>query len=120
MSGDNDKNGSVSGGGRSMSGGANEPMPSTWNRPSQAPRIGRIGDWASQRYVLASFQRSTDPTRSSSGGDQPAGLGGSSRGGQMPISDDDEDDKENEGENWFAGGERRYVQLDQGALKGWC
>jgi hypothetical protein len=38
----------------------------------------------------------------------------------MPISDDDEDDKENEGENWFAGGERRYVQLDQGALKGWC
>jgi hypothetical protein len=33
-------------------------------------------------------------------------------GGQVPSPDDDEDeDEEDKGENWFAGGERRYVQL---------
>ena len=32
--------------GRSLGGGAAEPLPSSWLRPSERPRVGRIGDWS--------------------------------------------------------------------------
>ena len=39
----------TSGGGRSLGGGSNEPLPASWSRP-QSSRIGRVGDWSG--YVV--------------------------------------------------------------------
>lgn len=35
-----------SSGGRSLGGGASQPLPASWARPSDRPRVGRIGDWS--------------------------------------------------------------------------
>lgn len=42
-------------GGRSLGGGAAEPLPASWARPTQAPRVGRIGNWSG--YVDPSLSR---------------------------------------------------------------
>ena len=65
-------------GGRSLGGGAAEPLPSSWSHPSERPRVGRIGDWSG------------------------------SGGGGPHDNDEDDEDENAERENWFAGGERRY------------
>ena len=39
-------------GGRSLRGGASEPLPNSWSQPSERPRVGRIGDWSSRYSVL--------------------------------------------------------------------
>lgn len=41
-----DESKNTTGGGRSLGGGAAEPLPSSWSRPSERPRVGRIGDWS--------------------------------------------------------------------------
>ena len=46
-----DDSNSTTAGGRSLGGGAAEPLPASWSRPSERPRVGRIGDW-SARYTL--------------------------------------------------------------------
>ncbi|KAH8814622.1 hypothetical protein DL96DRAFT_1752964 [Flagelloscypha sp. PMI_526] len=83
-------------------------------RPSGPLRIGRIGDWNSS---------GNDGGNSSGGGRRIATLGdmggGSSLGGGVPPSrhsnddddDDEEDDDPQEGESWFAGGERSGISV---------
>ena len=78
-----DDSNNTAAGGRTLGGGAAEPLPSSWLRPSERPRVGRIGDWSS-------------------------GGGG---GGQHDDDDDDAEDENQERESWFAGGERRYQRL---------
>lgn len=98
MSSDNDQSSLGSGDGRSLSGGASEPLPSTWSRPTQAPRVGRIGDWSSQP--------------SSEGSQRIGRIGGSSGGNRVPSSDDDDDDDDDEKrESWFTGGERSGLSV---------
>lgn len=97
-----DDNNQGSGGGQSLSGGANEPLPSTWSRPSQAPRVGRIGNW------------SNSP---STGGSQRIGrIGGSSGSSPGPSRDGDDDegdddDDDDKRETWFTGGERSGLSV---------
>ncbi|KAL0948013.1 hypothetical protein HGRIS_010635 [Hohenbuehelia grisea] len=87
MSGnDNDNSG-----GRALGGGASERLPSSWVRPSQAPRIGRIGDWSS-----------------SASSSQP-GPGGH---GHDDDDVDDDDPSKDQRESWFAGGERSGISVE--------
>ncbi|KAF8887040.1 hypothetical protein CPB84DRAFT_1787195 [Gymnopilus junonius] len=73
--------------GRTLSGAPAEPLPASWANRSNAPRVGRIGDWTS--------------SSSSSGGPAPA------------HDDDDDSDEENKGaESWFAGGERSGISVE--------
>jgi hypothetical protein len=82
-----DDSNNTTAGGRSLGGGAAEPLPTSWSHPSERPRVGRIGDWSSRG-------------------------GGSGGGGGGPHDDDDDDEDENEErESWFAGGERRYQRM---------
>ena len=123
MSDNNDQSSSGSGGGRSLSGGVNEPLPSTWNRPSQPPRVGRVGAWSSSdsssRYVLLLRSGFVNLIRSHSGdGPRIGRINDLSRGNPVPSRDDDDDDDDKR-ESWFAGGERRFVVGDQ-VLVGWC
>ncbi|KAF8646010.1 hypothetical protein AX16_007436 [Volvariella volvacea WC 439] len=103
----NNNNSSNSGsGGRTLGGGSSEPLPTSWNRPAAQPRFGRIGDWSGS---------------SSSGGGGSGGRfgtlggGGSSRGGGFGPGDDDDDDDSpqqgDQGESWFAGGERSGISV---------
>ena len=117
-----------SGAGRSLGGGAAEPMPASWRTNTSAPRVGRVGGpstfvaflWNS--YVLGTY-RSPLPfalyysaARSSaarSGGARIASLNdiassGGGGGGPAPHGhgDDDSDDEDSQ-ERLFAGGERR-------------
>ncbi|KAF9466781.1 hypothetical protein BDZ94DRAFT_1306004 [Collybia nuda] len=106
MSDDNNVN-SESGGGRSLGGGSNEPLPSSWARPAAAPRVGRIGDWSggsrggsggsSGRFgTIGGLGSSVPPSRSPRGG---------------PASSNSSDDENNEGESWFAGGEKSGLSI---------
>lgn len=113
MASDKDESGSSGGGGQSLSGGASEPLPSTWTRPSQAPRVGRVGAWSSNsssqsRYVLLLCNRSLFLIEFNNG-PRIGRIGGSSPGGNQGRTDSDDDD--DKGENLFAGGERRFVSL---------
>jgi UBX domain-containing protein 1 len=101
-----------------------------WNRPASNGRIGRIGDWggsgSSSQYALRSsfitiilYIVSRRPQGSgrrvatlgdvgSSG--PPTGGAGGGGPGRGPDDDDDSDDENgprDEGESWYAGGERR-------------
>ena len=114
MSDDNDQSSSGSGGGQSLSGGASEPLPSTWSHPSQAPRVGRIGNWSNtpSTYVLLSRIRSINLIGSRSGGNPSIGRIGGLNPGPSRDDDDDDDDDDNKRESWFTGGERRSVVGD--------
>ncbi|TFK68923.1 SEP-domain-containing protein [Pluteus cervinus] len=102
MSGDpaNENNGGV---GRTLGGDPAEPLPATWARPSQAPRPGRIGGNASSG------------TRFGTIGNLGQGATGA-RGGFTPGDDDDEGDdsdhQADQGETWFAGGERSGISVE--------
>jgi len=92
------------GGGRTLGGGASEPLPASWARPSQAPRTGRIGNWSSSNT-------------SSRGGDRFASIGDFSQGGgnhAQPEDEDDGDDSDQHDrrESWFAGGERSGISVE--------
>ncbi|THV02582.1 SEP-domain-containing protein [Dendrothele bispora CBS 962.96] len=115
MSGDNDNNGSS---GRSLGGGgSSEPLPSSWSQPSSARRVGRIGDWNNSGSSNASSGgggarisslrdlQSSAPSMPTSGG----GFGGS--GGASGRDDDDDDDDGPDTENWFTGGERSGLSV---------
>ena len=119
---DNDNNNIT--GGRSLEGGAAEPLAASWARPAQAPRVGRIGDWSG--YVDGSIvtkvncctillRNNGNNGRSGSRFGTISGLQASRPdfggfGGQHGRGDDDDDSDEDgpdRGESWFAGGERR-------------
>ncbi|KAG2155278.1 uncharacterized protein EDB93DRAFT_1129869 [Suillus bovinus] len=93
----------MSGGGQSLEGNQNsEPLPAGWGRPS-APRVGRVGDW----------NGSNNPGRNSSSSSR-GGFGSlsnlpTSGSARMPGGVNDDEDKE--GENWFAGGERSGISV---------
>ena len=108
----------TTGGGRSLGGGSAEPLPSSWSRPSERPRVGRIGDWSGSRYsaLFWMFWNAADIEKSDNRGGASrfgsiANLGGG--GGGPGAVDDDEDDEEEEEnrESWFAGGERRCRRM---------
>jgi len=71
-----------------------DPIPSSWPRPaaSSAPRIGRIGGWGGG---------------GSTGG---GGVGGGS-GRRFGTLGDDSDDGDDEPQNYFAGGERSGINV---------
>jgi len=101
-------------GGRSLGGGDNEPLPSSWVRPANSqPRVGRIGDWTGS----SSSGGSTGGPRLATLHDMtPGGSGGSGpHAGHGHDDDDDDDDDEAEGkddgESWFAGGERSGISI---------
>ena len=72
-------------GGRSLGGDSSEPLPASWARPvNSQPRIGRIG-----------------------------GASGGAHSGHARDGDDESEGGE-EGESWFAGGERRWVIMLSG------
>ncbi|TFY72063.1 hypothetical protein EVG20_g941 [Dentipellis fragilis] len=107
--------------GRTLGGGSGDDrLPASWQRPANsAPRIGRVGGWNSGNG-------SSSNSRSGSGGPRIASLrdiGGSSGsapplgmfgGGGPPgggSDDEDEGPEGQEGENWFAGGERSGINV---------
>ncbi|KAA1473324.1 SEP-domain-containing protein [Dentipellis sp. KUC8613] len=107
--------------GRTLGGGSGDDrLPASWQRPTNsAPRIGRVGGWNSGNS-------SSSNSRSGSGGPRIASLrdlGGSSGaapplgmfgGGGAPgggSDDEDEGPEGQEGENWFAGGERSGINV---------
>ncbi|KAH8105335.1 ubiquitin-related domain-containing protein [Cristinia sonorae] len=116
MSGDNGQNT-----GRTLGGTpSNEPIPSSWQRPTNAaPRIGRIGGWGSSSSSggTSSGGRRIATLRDvgSGGGGMPSmgGHAGHAGHGHDDDDDDDEDENENrdEGESWFAGGERSGISV---------
>jgi len=107
----------MSGGGNTLGGdgdGRREPLPSNWARPSQ-PRVGRIGDWNNSGG-------STSSSRSASAGRFAtlSDLSSSAQPSRPPpqrhtFDDDDDDDEEADrrrgGEDWFAGGERSAISV---------
>ncbi|KAK1229739.1 protein phosphatase regulator [Marasmius sp. AFHP31] len=112
---DNDNNS----GGRSLGGGSNQPLPSSWGQSNSAPRVGRIGDWnnsgdSSSRSTGDSRMRSLRDIISSSGPAVPP----PSSGGRRGNDDDDDESGEGEGENWFAGGERSGISVQNPGRQG--
>ncbi|KAG1893622.1 uncharacterized protein F5891DRAFT_1065655 [Suillus fuscotomentosus] len=95
----------MSGGGQSLGGNENsEPLPAGWGRPS-APRVGRVGDWSG----------TNNPGRNSSSSSR-GGFGSlsnlpTSGGARVPGGPQVGDDEDKEGENWFAGGERSGISV---------
>ncbi|KAI0919984.1 hypothetical protein AcV5_001914 [Taiwanofungus camphoratus] len=104
MSGDNDN------------GQARSSRP--WTRPSNAPpRIGRVGGWNS---TTSSRSGSGGPRittlRDVAGGGPAPSMGGFGGGGHAHGGSDDEDDEDenrraDQGESWFAGGERSGISV---------
>ncbi|KAJ7641257.1 hypothetical protein FB45DRAFT_899783 [Roridomyces roridus] len=109
MSGDNKDSNA---GGRSLGGGpaSNEPLPESWGRPA-APRVGRVGGWSG----------SSESSRGGGGGARIGTLRDIAPPPRAPPqphshgSDDDDDDSDDEApaerEQWFAGGERSGVNV---------
>ncbi|KAL1756914.1 hypothetical protein FB107DRAFT_260497 [Schizophyllum commune] len=136
MSGDSNDNV-----GRTLGGGAAEPLPAEWARPAAArsssgPRVGRVGAWGSSGSGGGSG--SNTPSSSGRGGIHTfrdlVGGGGFSGGGggggpapprggvgRIPHNDED-DDSDDEGppeaESWFAGGERSGISVQNPAQGG--
>ena len=77
-----DDSNNTNAGGRTLGGGASEPLPASWLHPSERPRVGRIGG---------------------------SGVGG---GSGPPDDDDDDEDENQGRESWFAGGERRCQRMN--------
>ncbi|KAG6885699.1 hypothetical protein C0992_004961 [Termitomyces sp. T32_za158] len=104
-------NSNTTGGGRSLGGGAAEPLPTSWTRPTQAPRVGRIGDWSGNSGNNNS--RSGSRFGTIGGLNSQAGGAGPSSGGFGGGQDDDDSDEDEpgRGESWFAGGERSGLSI---------
>ncbi|KAG6852045.1 hypothetical protein C0991_003628 [Blastosporella zonata] len=103
-----DNNANTTAGGRSLGGGPAEPIPDSWARPTQAPRVGRIGDWSGGGVNSRSgsrFGTIGGLSSQSSGGRPPANFG------QGDVSDEDDEDDEGKQESWFAGGERSGLSI---------
>ncbi|KAH0580409.1 UBX domain-containing protein 1 [Termitomyces sp. J132] len=108
---DNDNN--ITGGGRSLGGGSAEPLPASWARPTQTPRVGRIGNWSGNN---GNGSRSGSRfgtigglnSQPSGGGPGFGGFGGLPRGGE---DDDSDEEGPGRGESWFAGGERSGLSI---------
>ncbi|KAG8998360.1 hypothetical protein FRB94_006933 [Tulasnella sp. JGI-2019a] len=109
MADSDNNNNAGGGGGRSLGGGPAEPLPSSWSNPNAGgARVGRIGQ----------------PTPSSRSGGGPGRFAtlhdGASSGAprgrppqRQPGGDDDEDDEdEGEAENWYTGGERSGLSVE--------
>ncbi|KAH8113090.1 SEP-domain-containing protein [Phellopilus nigrolimitatus] len=86
-------------------------------RPTNSnPRIGRVGQWGGQDSSRSSSSRNGSGPRiatfsdlnASSAGPAPSGHAGH---GHAASDDDDDDDDESGGENWFAGGERSGLSV---------
>jgi len=105
MSNDIDDTTENASGGRTLGGGAAEPLPAEWNRSSsQAPQTGRIG-------------QTTTPRAPSAGGRfsslRDLASGSISRGPSVPMGgSDDDSDEGGGGESWFAGGERSGINVE--------
>ncbi|KAF5361436.1 hypothetical protein D9758_006167 [Tetrapyrgos nigripes] len=109
-----DNDNSNSNGGRSLGGGSAEPLPSSWANPNTTRRVGRIGDWnnsssdsspgGSEGARISSLRdlQSSAPSVPSGGG-----FGGTGGG----RDDDDSDGEEPDTENWFTGGERSGLSV---------
>ncbi|KAG6833316.1 hypothetical protein H0H87_008948 [Tephrocybe sp. NHM501043] len=114
---DGDNNTNTTGGGRSLGGGPAEPMPSSWAQPSQAPRVGRIGNWSGTSGGNSSRNGSRFGTigglnAQSGGGARPSPSGFDGHGhGHGDDSDDDDEQGEEKRESWFAGGERSGLSI---------
>ncbi|KAJ8090377.1 protein phosphatase regulator [Marasmius tenuissimus] len=109
----------VNSGGRSLGGGSNQPLPSSWGQSNSAPRVGRIGDWnnsgnSSSSSTGDSRMRTLRDIISSSGPAVPP----PSSGGRRGNDDDDDESGEGEGENWFAGGERSGISVQNPGRQG--
>ncbi|KAL0574230.1 protein phosphatase regulator [Marasmius crinis-equi] len=107
-------------GGRSLGGGSAEPMPSSWGQSNSAPRVGRIGDWnnsgsSSSRDNSGSRMRSLRDIISSEGPPRPPPSFGGRGEGQ---DDSDEEGGPEGGENWFAGGERSGISVQNPGRQG--
>ncbi|RDB21824.1 UBX domain-containing protein 1 [Hypsizygus marmoreus] len=108
MSSDDNTNPPASSGGRSLGGGAPEPLPESWSHPAPAARVGRIGDWSNGGRGGGSGSGGRFGTIGSLGGASP----GSGRQSQGRSDDDsDEEDENKGGETWFAGGERSGINI---------
>ncbi|KAG6848530.1 hypothetical protein H0H93_016260 [Arthromyces matolae] len=82
-------------GGRSLGGGPSEPLPSTWSRPTQAPRLGRIGDWSGSsggNNARSGFRFGTI-----GGLNSQSSSSGPSFGRPAAHDDDDDDDEDGQG-----------------------
>ncbi|TFK35804.1 hypothetical protein BDQ12DRAFT_611172 [Crucibulum laeve] len=119
MSNDENNNNTNAGGvGRTLGGAPAEPLPSTWARPAERPRVGRIGDWSGGGASASSSGGSG--SRFGTLGSLGGGGGGPAaapRGVPAPSEDDDDDDEEEEDgkdrrETWFAGGERSGISIE--------
>lgn len=103
----------MSSGGQSLGGNQNnEPLPAGWGRPS-APRVGRVGDWSGTNNPS---RNTSSSSRGDFGSLSNLPTSGSARipGGPQVDDDDDDDDDDDEnkeGENWFAGGERSGISV---------
>ncbi|KAK7047585.1 protein phosphatase regulator [Paramarasmius palmivorus] len=105
MSGDENN-----GGGQTLGGGPSEPLPSGWGQPSR-PRIGRIGDWNNGGNQTQSNNGSRLRTLGDlAPGDGPRMPPPSAHAGHS-HDDSDEEGGPDEGENWFAGGERSGISV---------
>ncbi|KAG7087352.1 hypothetical protein E1B28_013327 [Marasmius oreades] len=109
MSGDNNNNG-----GRSLGGGSGESLPPSWGQSNPA-RVGRIGDWTNS----GNSSRSTNDPRMRTLRDITSG---NAPPRPPPVSGNDQDDSDDEnpegGENWFAGGERSGISVQNPGRQG--
>ncbi|GLB42820.1 putative SEP-domain-containing protein [Lyophyllum shimeji] len=108
MSNNGDSN-NPSGGGRTLGGGAAEPLPSSWARSAEAPRLGRIGDWSGSGG--GGVSRSGSRFGTIGGLSSAGGGGGGAPGGRRHDDSDEEEDDEGKREQWFAGGERSGLSI---------
>jgi hypothetical protein len=87
---------------RTLGGGNVDDSISSWAQPSASsrPNIGRIGGWASGAPTCVSYPppHLTDPPY----------LVCNSAGRRFGTVGDDSDEGDDEPQNYFAGGERRY------------
>ncbi|KIK00603.1 hypothetical protein K443DRAFT_679069 [Laccaria amethystina LaAM-08-1] len=109
MSGNNDTTGS----GRTLDGGPGESLPASWARPTERPRVGRVGQWGGSGAPSSSRGGGSGNSRFAT----LSSLGGDNSGGGRPPphvhhdDDDDDDDDAAKQETWFAGGERSGINI---------
>lgn len=109
---DNDETNNITGGGRTLGGGAAEPLPSSWSRPATAPRVGRIGDWSGSSSRGGSSGSRFGTIGGLSGSGSGGGHAGHAGHGHGPEDDSDDDEDEHKGEQYFAGGERSGLSIE--------
>ncbi|KAG1782171.1 hypothetical protein EV702DRAFT_1265783 [Suillus placidus] len=98
----------MSGRGQSLGGNQDsEPLPAGWGRPS-TPRVGRVGDWSGTNN---SGRNSSSSSRGGFGSLSNLPTSGGARMPGGPQVGDDDDDENKEGENWYAGGERSGISV---------